>query len=253
MMVSSRKFDSSRGLILVAVLALGVGCSRRQNDDMPRQGPATPENPVAPGPVVPQINPAKPAPGEMPGSVAEDPTRTGSKGAPGVLDTNGPRGDTTPNAANEQSDKRREAKATFKVATGYKLSGDAKLDEEGNGVKVVVDLEDAPPGKKGIHVHMKPDCSDIPGKSMGDHFAPGAHAHGLPPNPTRHLGDLGNLDVGKNGKAHFEFTVPNANLKPNDPMSFLNRALVIHESEDKGAQPSGNSGKPIACAVIEKD
>ena len=253
------KFHSRNGWMFVALLALAAGCSRRQNDNLP-QGPATPENPVAPGPVVPQINPAKPAPGDMPGSAADDPTRTGANGTPGVSDaptgatgTTG-MGDTSSSAAaNDTSGKQREAKAKFKVAPGYKLSGDAKLEEEGNGVKVVVDLDDAPPGKKGIHVHMKPDCSDIPGKSMGEHFAPGGHAHGLPPNPTRHLGDLGNLDVAKNGKAHFEFKVPNANLKANDPMSFLNRALVIHEGEDKGAQPSGNAGKPIACAVIEKD
>jgi Cu/Zn superoxide dismutase len=34
-------------------------------------------------------------------------------------------------------------------------------------------------------------------------------------------------------------------------MSFANRAIIIHQGEDKGTQPSGDSGKPLACAVIK--
>jgi Cu/Zn superoxide dismutase len=63
----------------------------------------------------------------------------------------------------------------------------------GQGVKITVSVEDAPVGQKGIHIHEKGDCSDIPGKSMGGHFAPLAESHGLPDEARDgiHLGDLG--------------------------------------------------------------
>lgn len=147
----------------------------------------------------------------------------------------------------------REAEAEFKAAKGYKLKGNAKFEEISNMVRVVVEVSDAPKGKRGIHVHERPDCSDIPGKSMGEHFNPTANAHALPPTASRHLGDLGNIEIGQDGKGKLEILLSSANLKDNDPSSLLNRAIVIHEDEDKGLQPSGDAGKPMACAVIKND
>lgn len=250
------------GVIAVALCA--AGCERKQGNDLSQTAPLS-ENPLTAGGsagLVPRINPARPGPevaADAPGAPGAQ--LNGERGAPGTpmagdranLGEPTAAGDHAPMAADDRAGTPRKAEAKFKVASGYKLSGKAKLEETATGVKVVVDLDDAPPGKKGIHVHEKPDCSDIPNKSMGEHFAPGGKAHGLPPSAARHLGDLGNIEVNKDGDAHFEFVAANANLKAGDPMSFLNRALVIHESSDKGAQPSGNSGKPIACAVIEKD
>ncbi|HET9933728.1 MAG TPA: superoxide dismutase family protein [Polyangiaceae bacterium] len=254
---SHRYASTSAVAVGLALVLSAVGCERKQGNDMSQTAPPS-ENPITPGGapgLVPRISPAKPGPEvttDTPGAPGAQ--MTGDRNGAGQPTAAGDRtGASEPMAAGEQANTPRKAEAKFKVASGYKLSGKAKLEEVANGVKVVVDLDDAPPGKKGIHVHEKPDCSDIPNKSMGEHFAPGAKAHGLPPNAARHLGDLGNIDIDKNGDAHFEFVAQNANLKPGDPMSFLNRAIVIHESSDKGAQPSGNSGKPIACAVIEKD
>jgi Cu/Zn superoxide dismutase len=46
--------------------------------------------------------------------------------------------------------------------------------------------------------------------------------------------------------------LPLSPLAVDHPNSFAGRALVIHAREDEGArkQPAGNSGAPIACAVI---
>ena len=225
---------STKYLGFLALVAVAVGCERRRHVPMP-PNPAPRE-----APPTPRIDSAKPGAEATAGAGSVTPTD------PGQSPTTAPMGET---AAGD----RREAQADFKSAQGYKLSGEANLEEGANGVKIVVEIEDAPAGKRGIHVHEKGDCSDIPGKSMGEHFAPNAKAHGLPSAPARHLGDLGNIEIGKDGKARFEFTVPNANLKEKDPMSFLGRAVVIHEAEDKGTQPSGGSGKPIACALIEED
>jgi Cu-Zn family superoxide dismutase len=66
---------------------------------------------------------------------------------------------------------------------------------------------------------------------------------------------LENIQVERDGTGKKEITVSRANLKDGDPMSLLGKAVVIHESHDKGAsqQPSGGSGKPIACGVIGKE
>jgi Cu-Zn family superoxide dismutase len=89
---------------------------------------------------------------------------------------------------------------------------------------------------------------------MGSHFSPEEHEHALPHEAgTKHLGDLGNVVVDDKGDGRVEIVVPGATLVPNDAKSFLGRALVFHLNEDTGKkhQPSGDSGDPIACGVIE--
>lgn len=149
----------------------------------------------------------------------------------------------------------KEAEVDLEAAVGKTIDGDAELTATDAGVKIRVEVEDAPSGTKGVHIHEKGDCSDIAGKSMGDHFAPEGHDHGLPAEGQRHLGDLGNIEVGENGKGTLEITVAGANLIEGDENSFLGRALVIHEETDKGSaeQPSGASGTPMACGVVERD
>jgi Cu-Zn family superoxide dismutase len=144
------------------------------------------------------------------------------------------------------------AEADLKVADGSSLNGTARFEQVDSGVKVLVEVQDAPPGKMGVHVHEKGDCSDIPGKSMGEHFAPRDEPHGLPEAPRHHVGDLGNLVVDGSGRGELEILAEGANLEQQDPLSFLNRAIVIHRGEDKGTQPSGDSGDPLACGVIEE-
>ncbi|MGE0326225.1 MAG: superoxide dismutase family protein [Polyangiaceae bacterium] len=145
----------------------------------------------------------------------------------------------------------REAEAEFASVPKMKLSGDAELKETADGVRIEISVEDAPKGKKAVHIHEKDDCSDIAGKSMGAHFSPDGNKHGLPSASEHHLGDLGNLEVDEDGDGTLTIVVPKANLKPGDARSFIGKAIVIHEGEDHGDGESGNAGKPIACAPIK--
>ena len=120
------------------------------------------------------------------------------------------------------------------------------------GVLIRVSVSDAPPGAKGIHIHEKGDCSDIQANSMGSHFNPGHVNHGLPGASQHHPGDLGNISIGPDGKGRLDITTEQGGLKAGEPTSFLGRSIIIHEAEDKGVQPTGGAGKPIACAVIEQ-
>lgn len=155
-------------------------------------------------------------------------------------------------SGSETSSQPRSASATLEAAPGVTLSGKAEFTSGPEGVRARVKVQDATPGKHGIHVHQKGDCSDIPGKSMGEHFAPDVKEHGLLDSPMRHLGDLGNIEVAADGTGAVDVLVPNATLD-NGTHSYVGKALVIHEKEDVGTGPSGESGTPIACAVIRAD
>jgi Cu-Zn family superoxide dismutase len=146
------------------------------------------------------------------------------------------------------------AQAELQSADGAKMEGTATFIQEADGVRIVLEVAAASPGKKGVHVHEKGDCSDIKGESMGPHFAPDVDQHALPSEGEhRHLGDLGNIVVEAGGKGRLEITVSKATLEPEKPTSLLGRALVVHAGEDSGKaeQPSGGSGTPMACGVIQ--
>ena len=139
----------------------------------------------------------------------------------------------------------------IEAKSGSKLTGKATLTETDGGVKVTLSVEGvAPGGDHGAHVHEKGDCSSPDGKSAGGHFNPAGNEHALPTKEKRHLGDLGNLTIGKDGKGSLEITIPGANLKAGDPSSFAGKAIIVHAKKDDGGQPTGNAGDRIGCGVI---
>jgi superoxide dismutase, Cu-Zn family len=146
--------------------------------------------------------------------------------------------------------KGREIEVEFKGAEGTEVEGEVKLEEMPDGVRVVIDMEKFPAGVKGAHIHETADCSDIRAKSMGEHFNPQGHEHGLPAAGTKHMGDMGNITIDQDGKGHLEFLVKGATLKEGDKTSLIGRSVVIHESKDTGTVPS--AGNPLACAPIDR-
>jgi Cu-Zn family superoxide dismutase len=145
----------------------------------------------------------------------------------------------------------RTLEVTIEAKSGSKLSGKATLSEVEGGVKVVLSVEGVTPGgDHGAHVHEKGDCSAPDGASAGGHFNPQGNEHALPTVAKRHLGDLGNLKIGKDGKGSLEITIPGANLKAGDPNSFAGKSIIVHAKKDDGGQPTGNAGGRIGCGVI---
>ena len=257
--------------LLLAGLALAGGCDKPAGTG-PIPSPNAPGVGEQPSTAVSENNLAKhPTQGEPDAHVADAPEeaidRRGTTSTPATVAheedsvIKGDAGGTSKNpgyrvGAGGPGDKLdgADAKAIFKAAPGLKLKGDVELELVEGGVKVEVEVEKAPPGVKGIHIHENPDCSNIPGKSMGEHFAPDVKQHGIPTQGApHHLGDLGNITIDKDGEGELEFVVKGANLKDNDPLTLIGRAVVIHEKQDEGSQPSGNSGKPIACAVVKPE
>ena len=139
----------------------------------------------------------------------------------------------------------------LEAKSGSKLSGSAMLMEVDGGVKVTLSVEGVTPGgEHGAHVHEKGDCSAPDGASAGGHFNPAGNEHALPTVAKRHLGDLGNLVIAKDGKGSLEITIPGANLKAGDPNSFAGKSIIVHAKKDDGGQPTGNAGGRIGCGVI---
>lgn len=139
----------------------------------------------------------------------------------------------------------------LEAKSGSKLVGKAVLTETEGGVHIVLTVEGISAGDHGAHVHDKGDCSAADGSSAGGHFNPQTHDHGLPGAPKRHLGDLGNITIGKDGKGTLDITAPGANLKASDVASFVGRAIIVHAKKDDGGQPTGNAGDRIGCGVIK--
>jgi len=143
-----------------------------------------------------------------------------------------------------------EARAVLQGAAGTPVKGTATFTQEGDGVHVVVEVENVSPGSHGIHVHEKGDCSAPDFSSAGEHFAPEPDPHGDPTQGPHHAGDLGNLEVGEGGTGKVDATFEGLTVE-DGPRSVVGRALVVHaDPDDLKTQPSGNSGGRIACGVI---
>ncbi len=146
-----------------------------------------------------------------------------------------------------------EGTASFREVSVYDDEDEmGRVKELRGGVRVVLDIKGASPGKHGVHIHEKGDCSAPDAKSAGEHFSPEENPHGLPPARARHLGDLGNVEVDSSGTGHLDLVAFEANLHPDDSHSFIGRAIVVHADEDDGSQPSGNSGARIGCGEIRR-
>lgn len=132
---------------------------------------------------------------------------------------------------------------------GNKTHGIVTFTESDSGMVVVAEIEGLSPGKHGFHIHEFGDYSSPDGSSAGDHFNPESKEHGAPHSDPRHVGDLGNLEAGQDGKVHYQ--VVDSLISLNGKHSIIGRSLVVHAGEDDlKTQPSGNSGARIAYGVI---
>lgn len=126
-----------------------------------------------------------------------------------------------------------------------------QVDEENCVIEGTID--GLRPGAHGLNVHEYGDISEGC-SSCGDHFNPFNSEHGDPSESRRHVGDLGNICAGENGRARFR--IEDNQLKVWD---VIGRSFVVHEREDdlgRGQHPQskidGNSGPGLACGIIAR-
>ena len=134
---------------------------------------------------------------------------------------------------------------------GSKISGQVTFAPTANGLKVSIRVANVPPGTHGIHFHEKGACADA-GNAAGGHYNPDKVKHGFLPQDgfaLAHAGDLGNIEVAKDGTGSLELTIPGLSLREG-PHSIVGRALILHEKRDDFGQPTGNAGSRIGCGII---
>jgi len=142
-----------------------------------------------------------------------------------------------------------QAVAVLRPTQGSNASGKIVFIQEGNKVRIVADVTGLTPGKHGIHIHEFGDCTTPDGMGAGGHFNPHNKPHGGPDDDERHLGDLGNLDADKTGRAKYDRLDDRISLTGRN--SIIGRSVVIKErADDFTTQPGGNAGARVACGVI---
>jgi Cu-Zn family superoxide dismutase len=143
------------------------------------------------------------------------------------------------------------AQAVLKVSPKTNLRGTVEFSEINGELTIRTEIEGLKPGAHGFHIHDKGDCSSGDFNSAGPHFNPGSMAHGSMDSEVRHAGDLGNLTADRKGNAKQVIVLKGLSLV-DGAQGLIGRAVIIHnDPDDLKTQPTGNSGKRIACGVIE--
>ena len=129
--------------------------------------------------------------------------------------------------------------------------GSVTLTEAPKGVLMRIEAKGLSNGWHGLHLHAKGDCSKSDFTSAGPHVhGDGAAVHGLLNPAANEPGDLPNLHAGADGAAAAEVFTTQTTLKALRDAD--GSAVIVHiNADDHMAQPIGNAGARVACAVIK--
>jgi Cu-Zn family superoxide dismutase len=145
------------------------------------------------------------------------------------------------------------AVAELEPKSGSQATGTVTFRKHPDGLLVIAEvMKVKPAGPHGIHIHEKGDCSAPDGKSAGGHYNPTGEKHGRPNSAEYHFGDLGNIVIDKAGNGEKALVLFKTQQPDLDAAMIYNKAVILHDKEDKFVQPTGAAGKRLACGVIEK-
>lgn len=131
--------------------------------------------------------------------------------------------------------------------------GTVLLKADSVGMSFTFDVHDLPPGPHAVHVHSAGRCERPDFLSAGPHLNPEHKQHGVDNPAGPHMGDLEDLVVGADGRAHqsMRITRPKGKFTPRSLLDSDGSAIIIHAGpDDRHTDPSGNSGRRIACGIV---
>ncbi len=145
----------------------------------------------------------------------------------------------------------RNAKAIIKGGKEYpKITGTVYFKESNDGVIITAKIDNLPQSTNkskgrffGFHIHDGNSCTG----NISDEFS-NTKGHYNPTNSPHpfHAGDLPPL-IENNGYAYMTVLLNKFKIR-----DILGKSIVIHDMpDDFTTQPSGNSGKKIACGIIK--
>lgn len=145
------------------------------------------------------------------------------------------------------------AAATLARSNGLP-AGTVQLLANGENLSLAVTVWGLPKGPHGFHLHTVGACVPADFSSAGGHLNPTAKVHGTMNPGGSHVGDLPNLQVGRNAgfTTTFDLGDDRAQL-----LKWLfdedGTAVVIHaNADDYTTDPAGNAGTRIACGVLKR-
>jgi len=150
-----------------------------------------------------------------------------------------------------------DARATLHDAAGNEI-GSVKLEQDGDSVRMKIQVEGVAPGFHGFHVHTVGACA-APFTSAGGHYNPGGTTH------SNHAGDLPSLYIDADGEGEARFATDRFAL--GDLFDADGSAFILHAGRDNYANiptdrydpdpdtttlNTGDAGSRFACGVIEE-
>jgi superoxide dismutase, Cu-Zn family len=181
------------------------------------------------------------------GGVAGSSGSGGSSGSAGTSSDSG--------VVDSQSDAAAEsANATLAARSGSSLAGSAVFTSAGNKVTLTLTVEGAgAAGKRGVHIHQNGSCGSADGGATeaGGHWNPADASHGSPDAASHHLGDVGNIEIGGDGKGTLTLTTDMWSIGTGAENDVVGHAIVVHQIEDIQT-PDAALGARIGCGVIAK-
>ena len=134
------------------------------------------------------------------------------------------------------------------------LSGNATFEQIDGKVKMVLNITAPAKANKSVavHIHEHGACGDM-GKEAHGHWNPTNKQHGKWGSESFHSGDIGNVQLDKDGKGSLEMETDLWSIGGDSTTNILDRALIVHGGvDDYKTQPTGNAGNRIGCGVINK-
>jgi len=147
------------------------------------------------------------------------------------------------------------AKSVIESKSSSNVKGTVMFTEKDGVVSMAAEISGAEPGTHAIHIHEKGDCSAADGTSAAGHWNPTKENHGKWGSGPCHRGDIGNIEVGADGKGKISMSTNLWCVGCNDMnKDIVGKAIIIHaKADDFTTQPTGNAGARLGCGVIVKD
>ena len=135
------------------------------------------------------------------------------------------------------------------------ISGLAVFTKHKNGIKVKLSLKGKKNTTLAVHIHEGMECDKVDGKSARGHWNPTGENHGNWGSSSFHSGDIGNIEMDKNGVGSYVLidTVGRWSIGGYGETNILDRSVIIHDGVDDGkTQPSGAAGRRVGCGLIRR-
>lgn len=148
--------------------------------------------------------------------------------------------------------KQKKASAVIVSKSDSHLSGKATFLEANGKVTLNLTIKGAEPGTHAVHLHEKGDCTAPDGASAGGHWNPTQENHGKWAASPFHHGDIGNVEVGANGRGTFTLTTDLWTIGGPPETDVVGKAVIVHaKADDFTTQPTGNAGGRVGCGVVK--